>query len=81
MMKHVTLLTKEGLTLCTYLVEPLLRDLVNDNGLHRRHVSEANLRDVESAEYVCPTPPVRRLQSTHARRTQLTFLRQQRQSA
>lgn len=55
-----------------HLVEPLRRHQLQDDGLHRRHVPEAHLRDVEGAHHVRPPVVVRPLQRPVPARAQLT---------
>lgn len=55
----------------TCFIIPLLRNQLQDDRLHRRHVPEANLRDVQRADDVRPALVIRPLEGTIPRRAQL----------
>lgn len=55
----------------TCFIIPLLWNQLQDDRLHRRHVPEANLRDVQGTHDVRPALVVRPLEGTIPRRAQL----------
>lgn len=59
------------LTDVTCFIVPLLRNQLQDDRLHRRHVPEAHLRDVQRADDVRPALVVRPLEGTIPRGAQL----------